>query len=40
MGTLLYWLFRILCVKVRILGCERAAARSHPKIRDTTTVIP
>jgi hypothetical protein len=26
--------------KVRILGCERAYARSHPKIRVSTTEIP
>jgi len=35
-----FGLFRNLSEKVQILGCERAAARLHPKIWDTATLIP
>jgi len=36
----LWWLSRIFREECRILGCERAYARSHPKMRGLTTGIP
>jgi len=35
-----FWFYRIYRGIGRILGCERAYARSHPKMRGFTTTIP